>query len=214
MKVIFIGDIHGKVEAVQRALDKSADQRIFVGDFMDSFDRPWYDHLKCLRLVLDAVKAGEADAIYGNHELSYLMPFHRCSGWSSQNENTMLQNRVEIEALFKPHILLAPDFLVTHAGLTSQLWKKKHLTLENLEENLTKWWPKISSPVHQIGNYRGGISSVGGTFWCDFKMEFNPIKGLTQVFGHTAGDGIRKKGESSFCIDCLDYKHEFLEMDL
>lgn len=212
MKYVFIGDVHGKVEQVERALAKEG-KKIFVGDFMDSFDRPWQDHAKCLALVLEAIDKGEAEAIYGNHDLQYYIPFHKCSGWSEYNQHTMLVNREEVEKKFKSYLLLSPEFLVTHAGLTNQLWKRKHLTFENLEQRLIEGWPKTSSFVHQIGSYRGGFSSVGGLFWCDFNVEFSPIEGLTQVFGHTAGDSIRQRG-SSFCIDCLDHKHDFLEMDL
>jgi len=212
MKHIFVGDIHGKVEQVERALAKEG-KKIFVGDFMDSFDRSWESHARCLDLVLKAIKQGEAEAIYGNHELSYLMPQHNCSGWTEKNQETVLQRRADIEALFKPFILLSDRFLVSHAGLTEQIWKEKHLTFENLESTLRRWWPKTRSPMHWIGHYRGGFYNVGGMFWCDFRAEFRPIKGLTQVFGHTAGDSIRQLGDN-FCIDCLDFKHEFLEMDL
>jgi len=212
MKHIFVGDVHGKVEQVERALDKEG-RKIFVGDLMDSFDRSWADHAKCLDLVLSAVGAGEADVIYGNHELSYLQPHHKCSGWTEDRCLMMRQYRQQIETTFKPYILLSDRFLVSHAGLTEQIWKEKHLTFENLESTLQGWWPKTSSPMHWIGYYRGGFNSVGGMFWCDFRAEFRPIKGLTQVFGHTAGDSIRQLGDN-FCIDCLDKKHDFLEMDL
>jgi len=212
LKYVFVGDIHGKVEQVERALAKEG-RKIFVGDFMDSFDRSWESHARCLDLVIGAIEQGEAEAIYGNHELSYLYPHHRCSGWTEQNQHIMLSRRESVEKLFKSHIMISERFLVSHAGLTEQLWVKKHLDFETLDATLTKWWPRTNSAMHQIGHYRGGFNSVGGMFWCDFKAEFRPIKGLTQVFGHTAGDSIRKLGDN-FCIDCLDFKHEFLEMDL
>jgi len=125
----------------------------------------------------------------------------------------VFDRKKDIETLFKSHILITPEFLVSHAGLTDQLWRKEHLTFENLEQRLIEGWSKTSSFVHQIGSYRGGFSSVGGLFWCDWNAEFEPIEGLTQVFGHTAGRGIRQR-VNSFCIDCLDHEHSFLEMDL
>ena len=214
-KYVFVGDIHGKVKEVERALVMEG-KKIFVGDFMDSFDRPASDHAKCLTLVLDAIEAGEAEAIYGNHELSYLKPAqHMCSGYTSKNRHTIFTHKSRIDNLFKSHILLAPDFLVTHAGLTKQLWDSYNLSLETLQQTLTEWWTNLSSPVHQIGYNRGGPpnNKCGGTFWCDWNTEFQPVPGLKQVFGHTAGKGIRQK-EESFCIDCLDNKSEFLIMDI
>lgn len=212
MKYIFVGDIHGKVEQVERALAKDG-MKIFVGDFMDSFDRPWNDHAKCLDLVIEACKKDEAKIIYGNHELSYLQPHHRCSGYNVEMEQVVFDRKKDIEALFKSHILITPEFLVSHAGLTKQIWDKFQLTLDNLDDKLQDWWPNIRTPMHWIGNYRGGLNKVGGLFWCDWNAEFNPIEGLTQVFGHTAGRGVRQR-VNSFCIDCLDNEHSFLEMEI
>ena len=212
-KYVFVGDIHGKVEQVERALAMDG-KKIFVGDFMDSFDRPASDHAKCVTLVLDAIEADHAEAIYGNHELSYLKPAqHMCSGYNLANRNTIYTYKSRIERLFKSHLLLAPEFLVTHAGLTHQIWHENNLTVENLDAWLSNAWQDLRSPVHAIGLYRGGYSSVGGTFWCDWNAEFDPVPGLKQVFGHTAGKGIRQN-EQSFCIDCLDHTSEFLIMDI
>ena len=212
MKYIFVGDIHGKVEQVERALAKDG-QKIFVGDFMDSFDRSWQDHAKCLELVIEAITKNEAKAIYGNHELSYLNYHHRCSGYDPKNLETMMRFRDQITATFKPFLLLASQLLVTHAGLTNQLWKQNKLDFNTLDARLTSWWDHNNSPMHYIGSYRGGLNSVGGLFWCDFNHEFEPVKDLTQIFGHTAVRGIQRI-ENSFCIDCLDHEHSFLEMNL
>lgn len=213
-KYVFIGDIHGRVEFVEDALSKDG-KKIFVGDFIDSFDRSVADHRKCYELVLAAIKAGKAESIFGNHELSYLMIQHRCSGFSSARQNLMQEYELEIRKHFVPFILLQKDFLVSHAGLTKQIWDRKRLSLDSLPQTLAKWWPDLHSPMHQIGRYRGGYDSVGGLFWCDFNREFEPVPGLTQVFGHTAkgGTGIRQVGDS-YCIDCLERSKEFLELEI
>lgn len=212
MNYVFVGDIHGKAELVESALAKEG-KKIFVGDFIDSFDRSIAEHRKCYELVLAAIKDGEAEAIFGNHELSYLMIHHRCSGFSSARQSLMQEYELEIRKYFVPFILLQKDFLVSHAGLTKQIWDQNSLTLESLPQTLAEWWPDPRSPMHQIGRYRGGYDSVGGLFWCDFRQGFEPVSGLTQVFGHTPGVGIRRV-EDSYCIDCLDRSKEFLELEL
>jgi len=213
MKHVFVGDIHGKVEEVEKALAKDG-LKIFVGDFIDSFTRSVADHEACLELALTASEKGEAKLIYGNHELSYLMPRHRCSGWKQEHMELMLQFSERIDKQFIPHLFITPQFLVTHAGLTNQIWKRFNLGGDDVEARLNEWWTRKNSPLHWIGHYRGGPNEVGGTFWCDWNVEFEPVPGLTQVFGHTAGKGIRCQFESSYCIDCLDNEHSFLEMDL
>lgn len=186
---------------------------------MDSYNRSPEQHEQCLKLVLDAMKAEEpVECIYGNHELSYLMPNpHQCSGYKYEHKQIMMKYREDIQKHFKPFIMLDKDFLVSHAGLTKDLWDNESLTLDNLSETLTKWWPDPYSPMHQIGAARGGFKYYGGLFWCDFDREFKHVPGLTQVFGHSRGKQTRVIGEgehASFCIDNLDSKLEFLNWEL
>lgn len=215
MKYTFVGDVHGKVDAVEAAL-AAAGMAVFVGDFMDSFDRRPSDHRKCIELVLAAIKAGKARAIYGNHELSYIMPEHRCSGWCREHQMIMHEFAAEIQKHFEPFILLAPKVLVTHAGLTRQLWDEHRLTLAKLEPKLRRWWEDPGSPMHGVGYCRGGMQKVGGIFWCDFNKEFKPVPGLTQVFGHTASGsgGEIRRVNTSYCIDCLDKAQKFLTLEI
>lgn len=217
MKFVFIGDIHGKWESVEEALSKEG-KKIFVGDFIDSYDRSLEDHKKCFELVLEAIKRKEAQSIFGNHELSYLMPStHRCSGYDPYRAGLMEDIKDDLLKHFKPFIFLENTILVTHAGLTQQIWEQEKLSPETLEPFLEASWKDQTSPVHWIGRARGGRNPIGGIFWCDFNMEFLPIPELTQVFGHTRGREIRQSGQS-FCIDCLDClvfsKEPFLEMEI
>ena len=218
MKYVFVGDIHGKVNKVEEALAKEG-KKIFVGDFIDSFDRSLEDHKRCYDLVLDAIEKGEAEALFGNHELSYLIPKHRCSGYDKGRKMLMDHYKERINASFKPYLLLASNFLVSHAGLTKQIWDDEQLNLDVLPRVLEDWWPNTQSPMHNIGRARGGPDRIGGMFWCDFNREFEPINELTQVFGHTRGRGIRaidSGGMNNFCIDCLDWEEGsgFLELEI
>lgn len=217
MKYVFVGDIHGKVEMVQAALERPG-HKVFVGDFVDSYDRTHQDHADCLDLVLEAVKAGEADAIFGNHELSYLKPNkHRCSGYNDKTEVQMMERSKDLYTLFKPYLLLDGNVLVTHAGLHKQIWDEHGLSLKTLSPWLDGGWMGIrTSPVHWVGRARGGYDPVGGIFWCDWKTEFEPIPELVQIVGHTSRackDGIVER-DGNYCIDCLNYTKEFLELDI
>lgn len=206
MKYTFVGDIHGKVEQVERALDTEG-QIIFVGDFLDSRDRSLWDQEKCLSLVCDAIKLGKARAIFGNHELSYLFPQHRCSGWNAGAQTMMGMYANKIEYLFEP-IIKIENWLITHAGIT----KKLHLHygepgIESLFNFIKNDFLILSSPVHFVGRARGGLSPFSGIFWCDFHSEFVPIPGINQIFGHTRNKGIqmlRVENSENYGIDFLD----------
>lgn len=209
MKYVFVGDIHGKTEVVEEALQREG-MKIFVGDFLDSFDRSAENQIYALTLTLDAVDKGVAKAIFGNHELSYLMPEkHRCSGWNAATAAHVLHLKERMWKTMIPFLRLPSNFLITHAG--AQL-----VTMEYLDE---LEFANPNSPLHWIGRRRGGNDATGGIFWCDFNDEFVPTEGVNQIFGHTAKGGekgIRRLDEESFnyCIDCLDRKIEFLELEL
>jgi hypothetical protein len=221
VKTTFVGDIHGKVEAVEAALAQEG-QVIFVGDVIDSYDRTVEDHKKCYDLMFDAIEKGKARSTLGNHELSYIFPHHQCSGWDKWRASLMRHYQTMILDRFEPYILLRPDFLVTHAGLTAPIWESAGLTLETLPKFLDDGWPDMKHPVHFIGQCRGGPNRYGGIFWATFGEDFEPVKGLTQVFGHTRQRGqgpirceLDELGTPNYCIDCLDFnKNQFLELDV
>ena len=209
MKYVFVGDIHGKPEQVEEALQRDG-RIVFVGDFMDSFDRSVENQVRALMLALDAVDAGKAVAIFGNHELSYLMPpQHRCSGYTAAADAHLIHLRERMFKTMVPFLRLPGDFLISHAGVMPGMLP--HMTEQD--------FANAESPIHHIGWSRGGFAAMPGPFWCDFNREFVPTVGLNQVFGHTARggkNGIRRLDEQShnYCVDCLDFKTEFLELEL
>lgn len=212
MRYNFVGDIHGRVEAVEDALLLPG-LKVFVGDFVDSYDRTVDDMEKCLVLALDAADKGEAVLLYGNHELSYVLPDkHRCSGYKNSTEDMLVSHLDRITKHFKCFYQPAKDWLITHAGCHPLVWDK-------IKDDIPGAVADKSSPAHWIGQYRGGINKVGGIFWCDFNAEFKPVDNLNQVFGHSASKGteVRKMmgtNSRNYCVDCLDKKQEFLTLDL
>lgn len=213
MKTLIVGDLHGKIEVVERALAQEHPV-IFVGDILDSFERPITDHLKCLELIFSAIDSGKAQCLYGNHELSYLYYPMRCSGYHAGMMYHIQHGlREEMEKRFKYFLFYKPNILITHAGLDRSLWIKHGLSLENLKDVLNVWCRDISNPAWQIGRVRGGTNEVGGIFWCDFNMEFEEIPELVQIFGHTIGKNLRQKG-NSYCIDYHDYIKDQFYYDL
>lgn len=225
MKYTFVGDLEGKVARVEEALAKDG-IAVFVGDITDARDPAitHSDYISCYALICEAIIKGKAKACFANHELSYIMPHKHACSWSHGQGLKRLMDDINPIILqhFKPYHLIRPDFLVTHAGLTNQIWTRYGLTLENLSFKLDKWWMDSESPAHWIGDSRGGNNPVGGIFWCDYKEDFQPVPQLNQVFGHTRVKGIEtwvttgEVGEkTNYAIDCLNSsKPEFLELDI
>jgi len=226
-KLLFIGDIHGKIDVMDLVEKQFPEhQKIFVGDFVDAFDHTRKEQLACVEKALAMIDKGDTRVILGNHELSYLVPREmRCTGYAGTMDAMLLPLKSEMWKKFEHYIWISEHkLLITHAGLTAYLWKEFELTLDNLAAKLEEWKHKqwYASPNGWIGRARGGIQPVGGIFWCDFNLEFRPIEGLRQVFGHTGWFdlhqdltyGIRKREVANYCIDCLAKKPSFLSLIL
>ena len=70
---LIIGDLHGNIEVIQAAIEqKTTDKVLFIGDYLDSYNRSVEDQVNGLRLVLDACEAEPTvyTGLLGNHELS------------------------------------------------------------------------------------------------------------------------------------------------
>lgn len=194
--ILIVGDLHGRYQLVERVLNEyESGQIIFIGDYLDSFNRAVQDQIKCLELVLNACNSRRytVTALLGNHELSYMIPDMRCSGYNSITQsiistdfiNDMVQYLVPIKVL----TLGSEKILVSHAGADRRLWP----TLKDLELAVDS----DEQSLYNIGYARGGSSLVGGIFWADFWQELAGIDGLIQVVGHSAH---RPKGLTSIAI--------------
>ena len=204
-KVIVVGDLHGQVEVAQLALDQKDYGVIFIGDYVDAYDRTRADQISTLEVVVNAATT-EPDrviALRGNHEFSYQDPEMRCSGYSKSFHRNMMQ-KVNLSILLD--YVWFNDYLISHAGVSNKLLTNKGISLD---EYLTL------GDFKQIGYSRGGRQSVGGLFWCDWWDEFEPVEGVPQVVGHSSyrptgeHEGIVTKG-NSYQIDCLDRVNEVL----
>jgi hypothetical protein len=205
MKTMVVGDIHGRIHTVEAALN-SGYPVIFVGDYLDSFTAKPVQQIQALKLVIEAVKDGRAQALIGNHEVSYIDPMQRCSGWNPSTQmgvdQLMADSRVTDPETFQAkydtdllkYYTYCEGFLITHAGVSRTL-------LESRSQNLAEYLN--GGDYLQISRYRGGYQPVGGLLWCDWR-EFEPIPGIKQIVGHTSGKTIREK-DGNYCIDCLEY---------
>ena len=209
MKHTFVGDLHGKWEVAEQALQNDG-HIVFVGDYLDSFNRSIDDQEKTLVTVLNAVDSGKATALYGNHELSYLVDKHFCSGYKSDTQRMLIPHKQRMFDLLSLWLVINDEWWITHAGIHPKVWKALNQSLDKV--NLTD----TTSAAHWIGYSRGGRHPVGGIWWCDFNEEFEPIPGMNQIFGHSSYKGydIRIKDNTNFCIDCLDKTTKFLTLNL
>jgi len=213
MKYLLVGDLHGRVEVAQKVLsDKYLEyHKVFIGDYVDSFDRSKKDQITIVKLLLKAVQEREdVTALIGNHELSYLREGMQCSGYASGTKYHMVHLKKDILRYFKRHLYLEEGLLATHAGASAHLFTDK----EDVRNALENDDPRL----YYIGSVRGGAQTHGGIFWCDYWREFSRVEGLTQIVGHSSH---RPEGkdrgivveQDCFNIDCLDRVEQVLIVD-
>ena len=221
MKKLFIGDLHGDADFAKFILEKyrNTHELVFIGDYVGSFDFNVEDQVRCINIVLEAVKNfNNVKALLGNHELSYLYPKMKCSGYSEKLQSLINPIKGElIDNLLS--FIYYPEYklLITHAGLTNSIWKEFKLVPNKLKTRLEEWIEDRKSPAYRIGSCRGGRNKAGGIFWNDFVEEFTSVDEIIQVFGHTAYsfvriEGIRNKGKN-YNLDCLRHVYNILEFD-
>ena len=225
MQTAVIGDIHGRIEVMIAALNKH-DRVVFVGDYVDSFDRTKLDQILCLTMALKEHNGDSIICLRGNHEESYLDPDARCSGWNNIMNMHIMPIQEEVRAL--PTHTWVGDILITHAGISKYFIEEvlvdKYLWSSDLEtrELISRY---LECTFHQeVGYARGGTKSCGGLLWCDWGEEFTPIDGLRQILGHSAyrpvmkdwstGKMVHDKGVlvdgENWNIDCLDASNEYV----
>lgn len=215
MSVLVCGDLHGRYEIAEDLLYKYDEPVIFVGDYLDSYTVPRKDQIRTLSLIMDACEQRpNTIGLIGNHEMSYLSPTRRCSGWSTEVQAYVSDVR---DRMLKTLHLFASVYgvLITHAGVSNNFLHNVTDTAL-LYNDHAKTFNAIcgvldrlsDNDLNSVGYSRGGTHDCGGPLWCDW-TEFEPINGIRQVFGHTeyrhnvdpailvTDDG------NNFNIDCL-----------
>jgi predicted phosphodiesterase len=218
---IVVGDLHGDIHLYQQIKSKFATEKIILlGDLVDSFTFTRSEQFRLVEEVLSDIGNCEErriQCVKGNHEWSYLRPERmKCSGYSSSFAAQLMPLFSKMFSLM-PHYILDEEkkVLITHAGLSKRLFLQgmtkgimddTPITIAEVKEFLETEVRKIDyGLVYDIGISRGGVGRVGGIFWCDWYVDFTPIEGLMQIFGHTPTSEIRVKG-ANWMIDCLPKK--------
>jgi len=201
LPTLVTGDLHGRHEVVDAVLAEGQPV-VFVGDFLDSYDRTRDDQLQTLRKVLTAVKEGKAQALMGNHEMSYLATWMQASGHGvemSVRLNSDFDGKNTYRSAMREYLqpfVEVEGFLISHAGVSNKL-------LEHLDITCQEYLDR--GEYCDIGRIRGGNAVSGGLFWCDWNYDFEPVLGVKQIVGHTRGQaGLIRENEGNYCIDCLE----------
>lgn len=218
MKILNVGDIHGKIDVLNKAfntfLKGEYDKIIFHGDLADSWDASNSDILRCFNIAIGMKKTfpDKVILLIGNHEEHYLHlnpELYRCAGFRPDLHPSLFPLLNDNRSLFQ-YAYGIGNYLFTHAGVNKGWFIKNYdiivKTAEKMGSDICEvqdWWRIIDaisqtshSPIlSEVGPERGGRkSNIGGPIWCDKEemMNHGPICGFHQVVGHTEQHFIRR----------------------
>ena len=217
MRVGFLGDIHGR-DNWKDIISKnpSVHTWVFVGDYCDSFDKSNVEIIHNLKEIIELKKSKPDNIILltGNHDLQYMHPIQGtsarfvCSGFRSESHFDLYELFRENLDLFKV-AWQHGNVIATHAGIHQDWFTKEFkgdITIDIAEQLNNPNDKEQYSALFQVGNRRGGWYEVGGPMWCDENEMKKPLKGFTQVVGHTRVSDINlyQCDGSVYFIDCIE----------
>lgn len=223
MKIIALGDIHGKTgwEGIAKQ-EADADKIIFIGDYFDNPNIPSMYQIHNFKEICHLKKQNPDKVIllFGNHDYHYMRGItEHYSGYSATH--AMDIQEVIHEALDQDLLqmcFLQDEFLFTHAGVTNSWCTKWSLRTDPVN---------IEREINDLFKYRplafkftqGGNRSKSGDDICQTPIWVRPqsllidgLKDYTHVVGHTAqANGINKAG-NVILIDTFETTQEYLRL--
>lgn len=229
MKIITIGDLHGK-SAWKQIRHEDWDHVVFIGDYVDSDEIEDGSIIENLEQIISFKVSFPEKVIllWGNHDLAYFYGGHK-KHMVSGFRQAMLPDLFNIFTKHRKFFQAAwqiTDHLWTHAGVTRE-WHDLYFESmmgkngENLATSINRLFDVYYEPLYHIGSVRGGLYNSGGIFWADkSETEKDPLPGYHQIVGHSkTGNGIVKKSygirnTSITYVDCLSNETTFLELEI
>lgn len=220
MKIITIGDIHGKsyweipllgydpdTNTGSKTTIEDFDKVIFIGDYVDAYDISNVEMIHNLKKLMELAKKYPDKIIWllGNHDLQYYFfnsEKYRCTGYRPEIFFDLYDIFNKNKKLFRVSYQI-DNYVWTHAGIHIGWYKqrfekwlddvlKENRHHYNLSEQLNMALEVDADVLYDVGYLRGGFQNVGGPFWLDKRMSYKkPLKGYHQIVGHTRVDEIK-----------------------
>jgi len=227
MKLVAVGDTHGRNIWKDIAAKEKYDKFIFIGDYFDSKeDIRVEDQISNFNDIISFKKGNPEKVILliGNHDYHYLNGvdevYSDYQGLSAESINEVLQPAVDIGLLqmcYRQQLDFPnKNLLFSHAGVTNT-WVKKNIKEESAIDisinNLFK--SNISSFRFTPGINWSNIGNdvTQSPIWVrPYSLLLDSIDGYTQIVGHTTQEQIRLDKDFIF-IDTLGTSEEYLYYD-
>lgn len=222
MKIIVLGDIHGRSCWKEILQQNAFDQVVFMGDYFDSKEgiapEQQAENFREI-LTYRRENPGKVILLIGNHDFHYFrFVSHRYSGFQPQHQLTF-QNLLH-QALDENALQMAfrhEHFLFTHAGVTKTWLNAQHydakLPLEEFLQHIFLERPEAFHFTPGINHSPVGNDVTQTPIWVRPKSLFlDAYEGFTHVVGHTQRPSVFIAPGKMILVDTLAVG-EFLMLD-
>jgi len=204
MRILALGDTHGRSAWKQHIEKQNPDKIIFIGDYFDNGNIQAHDQRHNFEDIIELKKSRPDDVILilGNHDLHYLID-EEYSGYQWQEAPV-------IEKLLRDNINLLQwahsqnGFLFTHAGVTKSWCKNNGIVQgEDIAEQINQL------PTHAfrfVGDSFYGDDIIASPVWVRPRsLAQDKIDDWTLVVGHTRQENIDPtNNKTAIFIDAIE----------
>lgn len=224
MKILALGDTHGKTSWERFVNPDLYDKIIFIGDYFDSFDIPGNKQIENFSKIMEFKMNNDEKVVLlmGNHDFHYLDMGEQYSGFQKGYQydiREMVKNNLQ-------HIKMCHvenDFLFTHAGVTNTWLNSVGYNgedpLDIFLNDLFTYTPKKFCFTSGPKNDGYGNEITQGPLWVRPEAlrqdAIRVIPGSERVWTHVVGHTQRTSivlAEDIIAIDVLDYNLQALQI--
>lgn len=226
MKLLVLGDNHGRPQWEEIIKKEQPDLTIFLGDYVSSHESiDSASQITNLEKILQ-YKESHMDSVIllrGNHDTQHLgYSWTECSGYFPHVGEYLMKNKDRFLSLTQ-WIYIYNDIIFSHAGISTEWLKVANISsieeINNIEpDNRFGFWPCKMSDFY-------GISPTQPCTWIrpQTLVEYMP-EGITQVVGHSpvkvicnvgieAREKYNIKCPDLWCCDALPEQYLIIEND-
>jgi hypothetical protein len=228
MKIVVLGDTHGRDtwELILQA--QNYDLAVFIGDYFDSWDKSFQEQMDNFRkiLTLKRLLGDKVILIIGNHDYHYTRFARSISERYSghQSSHSFEIHRAVQEAIDSGYLQMAfqsDSFLFTHAGVTQTWLRSQQIDInedasQSIAEYINELYTYKPQRFYFMGVDQTGDDKTQSPIWVrPMSLLEDAIQGINQVVGHTSVTRINPDGVDSlegtkiFFIDAIG-KGEYL----
>ena len=226
MKIIALGDTHGRTNWKSITAKDDFDKVIFIGDYFDSHEgvsaRDQINNFKDL-MAFKRSNPHKVVLLFGNHDAHYLKTFEQKYGRYEKHHGREIQSLIHDAldmALFKMcHV--EENIVFTHAGVTKTWMKDTFLNVPDydpqfLESCINRKF--LENPnafkfiVKRMTYDPTGDNSWQSPIWVrPDSLRWDRLDKYIQVVGHTPQHKLNASGDIIF-IDTLGTSSEYLQI--